>query len=308
MKTHCPSCSKEFEVPESYIGRKATCAACKSKFVVEAIAAPAYELVPSWESELPTAEAVETVQYTPPPIKIKPAPAPMPKRSNFLMKQVPIWIVGASSVGALTLGCVAGREHLKYQVRSQFEQAFLQFGGTREALNAGKSGKANSPEPKAAIATPPKQQFMIGDVFSNEKFSVAVLEARVGVPKLADKIGDLKYNASKDYLMLTLQFANKDPRKKLSFTEDGRFGRSNFVVEDDVKNVVRGVDFGFSTIVQGGLQQNDINPGETVTHVCVFTEPLPKTEFLTLTVDFSCFYEEGEVVFKIPMNSVQRER
>jgi hypothetical protein len=308
MKTKCPSCSKEFEVPESYIGRKATCAACKSKFVVEAIAAPAYELVPSWESELPTAEAVETVQYTPPPIKVKPAPTPTPKQPNFLMKQVPIWIVGASSVGALTIGCVAGREHLKYQVRSKMEQAFLGLGGSREALEAGKAGKGNVTEPKKTIAEPPKKQLMIGEFFNNEKFSIAVLEARVGVPKLADKIGDLKYNASKEYLMLTLQFANKDPRKKLSFTEDGRFGRSNFVVEDDVKNVVRGVDFGFSTIVQGALQQNDINPGETVTHVCVFTEPLPKTEFLTLTIDFSCFFEDGEVVFKIPMNSVRRER
>lgn len=301
MKTHCPSCSKEFEVPESYIGRKATCAACKSKFVVEAIAAPAYELVPSWESELPTAEAVETVQYTPPPIRIKPAAAPIPKRSNFLMKQVPIWIVGASSLGALTLGCFAGREHLKYQVRSKIEQAFLGLGGSREALEA---GKGNVTEPKKSIAE--KKQLMIGEVFNHEKFSIAIIDARFGVPKLADKVGDLKYSAGEELLILTLQFANKDPRKTLVFDTDGRFGKTYFLLEDDVDNVVRGVNFGFSTIVQGAIQERDINPGETVTHVCVFTKPLPKTEFMTLTVDLSCFYETGDVVFKIPINSLQK--
>jgi hypothetical protein len=274
------------------------------------MASPAYELVPSWDSQIPTAEAVETVQYTPPPINIKPAPTPSPKKSNFLTKQVPIWIVGASSLGCLTLGCIAGREHLKYQVRSKMEQAFSQIGDTIgiPKPKAEKQSATTSNKLAPSVAVTPPKQYALGEVFSERRFSIAVIDARIGKARLAERIGDTKYNSGENYLLLTLQLTNNDPRKKLSFSEDGGFRRSNFIVRDDVDNVVRGVDFGFSTVIEGAFQEKDINPGETVRHLCVFSEPLPKTEHLVLNVDFKCFYEEGEVEFKLPINVIKRER
>ena len=78
-------------------------------------------------------------------------------------------------------------------------------------------------------------------------------------------------------------------------------------MNDDVDNVIRGVDYGFSTSVVGALKQpHDIQPGESATHVKVFSLPPPKTRSLTLSIDLACLGQEGSVEYQIPMEQVQK--
>ena len=103
-----------------------------------------------------------------------------------------------------------------------------------------------------------------------------------------------------------MQATNLDERKILTFREANQFGPNNFRIKDDVDNVIRGVNFGFSLKVIGALKLEDIEPGKTVSHVQVFSMPPPKTEHLVLTVDLKCFGLTDEVKFLIPGSAIAR--
>ena len=305
-KTCCPNCLKEFDVPAEYVGRRATCASCKNKFVVVATTTlatssaiePEYELQATQFTPSPVfAKLPQTSQLPPPP----PAPyQPTPKKVTLDPK---IWVPIAVGLCSLIIGYFAGREHLKYQIRSTMQQAFQ---GAFSGKTLSKATDAASIT-KAAPA-PELPPLSIGQRFEQSGFALALNRATIGKAKLKSALNKNTVESDEDYLILAFTFSNTEDRKQRSFHDAGStFSGSQFQLKDDVGNVIRGVDFGFSTKVSGALESNhDIPPGESVNHIKVFSLPLPKTKHVVLTINLNCLGGDGETNYMIPLESIQR--
>ncbi len=141
--------------------------------------------------------------------------------------------------------------------------------------------------------------FGMNEPFGTDAFQIVLQRASVEHISLKSVIDDDPFKSTEPALKITFQVRNTHDRKMLRFSEN--MFQPRFTLRDDVDNVVRGIDFGASTRpVEALSSQDDIPPGETRTHVEVFTVPLPKTEHLILTMDAKAFGGEGDVLFKIP--------
>lgn len=76
-------------------------------------------------------------------------------------------------------------------------------------------------------------------------------------------------------------------------------------MRDDVDNVIRGVNYGTGSPVGALTGNEDILPGDEVTHVVIFSVPPPKTRYLILTMDLGAFGSEGETRFKIAVENIK---
>ncbi|MEL6899176.1 MAG: hypothetical protein AAFP90_23990, partial [Planctomycetota bacterium] len=84
-------------------------------------------------------------------------------------------------------------------------------------------------------------------------------------------------------------------------------GRTSFQLRDDVDNVVRMIDYGFSCSVVGRkTSADDLPPGESKTTKIVFQLPLPKTQSLVATVDLQFIGRRGKVEFEFSPNDIRR--
>lgn len=320
-KTSCPNCLKAFDVPAEYIGKRATCAGCKTKFVVaEAIpespkdeyalqaelppAAPTPLAFPAWDS-IATASNNNAATKPPslPPTK---PPVSLPASPSKLKKFLDLKVL-IPTLLALVLGYFAGREHLKYQIRSTMQQAFQGFaaGANKPLANVpSTNAPSNTPAPKAILGEPELPTLSVGQPFKKPGYTVTCTSAniaKVGLRSAIDKKTTIESDT--DYLAIRLEFANTEERKQRMFRDPGsRFAAGPFRVKDDVGNAIRGIDFGFQVKVVGALESpHDIAPGESVSHIEVFALPLPKTQHIVLTVDLECIGGEGEVSYLIPM-------
>lgn len=146
--------------------------------------------------------------------------------------------------------------------------------------------------PKFDMGQPAK----VGDV------AMILTGARIEKPELKNFSGTGV--AQNEAIVFEFSITNTSERKILKFTGDSMYS-SKFSLKDDVGNQIRGVTYGSSKPVKA-LKDPDINPGQTVGHVEVFTVPPPKTEYLILTVDLKCVDQEGKVDFRIPFDKVSR--
>lgn len=318
---------KAFDVPKEYLGKRATCAGCKNKFVVEASsneskadALDDYKLqaeasLPEWMTkEIPISApamsppALKPAAPTPekPEIKgfqIEPAPKRTPAGSGR-RSSVNIWVPIVASCVSVVVGYFVGREHLKYELRTTVQQAFKNaFPGLAPEK---KSSVATSPLPTPAAEKP----LNFNEQFEKDGIAIEIVGAVIGKAKLVTGIRDDRYDTDEDYLTLTFKFTNKEQRKVRTFRESlNKFSGNYLLLKDDVDNVVRGVDFGFSSSVVGEVKNfADIAPGDSVQHVKVFSLPLPKTQYLVLTIDLQCVGGDGEVRYQIPMDAIARAR
>ena len=159
------------------------------------------------------------------------------------------------------------------------------------------SGSETPPEPEVV-------ELGLNAPFKTDVFSITLKEAKVGSVPLKDLFG--KEGVSQNpQLMFYFAVQNTHDRKLLRFREANSFGPQHFQLVDDVENTIRGVSFGASTKAIGSLTSSqDIQPGESVQHLEVFTVPPPKTQFLILTMDTKAFGGEGQVRFRIPAESI----
>lgn len=278
----CTHCRTGFMVPASVEGKTAKCPKCSKPFtiVLHDVSVPA----------------------TPIP-SVAPSSSP-PAHVAHRRISVPMWaIVVAPALVSLVIGYFAGREHLKYQMRTALAdagKAFMQ--GVKDSLPPGLQdigeGEEEKPEP------PPRVAF--GKAFDAGLFSVEVLGASIHHPEIRGLAGDT--SPSKDpLLVIEIKFTNKDDRKVVTFRDDRVMGGSVFRLRDDVDNIIRPVTFGFTSKVVGALNKfAELKPEDSLTHLQVFDIPLPKTKSLVLNIDLYCFEGDGQVEIEIPVAAIKK--
>ncbi len=304
-KTSCPNCSKAFDVPTEYLGKRATCASCKNKFVVAAVEpiAPVDGYARQAEPAFPDpAEPPYKPTQSPPPTPSQAKPVPvMAPAKRFVEPKT--WVPVLVGVCSLVVGFFAGREQMKYQIRSTMQQAFQSaFPG----LAPKPAANANVTKAPAPVELPP---LAIGQRFEKPGFALALTKASIGKAKLKAVIGKTTFESDDDYLIMSFMFSNTEDRKQRAFHDSGsKFSGSQFQLKDDVGNVIRGVDFGYSSKLIGALvDYHDIAPSESVEHTKVFSLPLPKTKHVVLTINLECLGGDGEMSYIIPMESIARK-
>lgn len=336
--TVCPNCHSTFSVSKSIEGKQAKCPKCAQNFIIT------FELplTPTTATE-PT---VAPFQPPSPPMPPVMAPPPLPSLSTAESTKskatsgvvLPQWVViVAPSVICLIIGFLAGREHFKYQIRSAFEEAAAGLANGFKERSQPSFPSQSSPEksdatsavvpsfsqpedntteslPQTKIDEPSvaeKQeakklpQLGINDTYTAKNFTLTLTDAKIGLSQLKSLTGSA--TGKMPDLIFSFTIMNTDERRILRFDNGNSFMGGKFKLRDDVDNVIRGIDYGFGTKVIGALTgSEDIPPGTSANHIELFTVPPPKTEYLVLTVDLSCFGDEGVVEFKIPASAISK--
>ena len=279
----CTHCSAGFMVPGTVEGKTAKCPKCSKSFTI------------AFEHSAPLTPPTPC----PSPSLSPPAPT-LSKRIS-----VPMWaLVAGPSLVSLAVGYFAGREHLKYQMRSAVAdvgRAFVQ--GIKDSLPPGLQETVDREEEKPR----PPPRVAIGTPYNSGRFSVEVRAASILHPEVKGLTGD-KSPSEDPLLVIELLFTSKDDRKVVTFRDDRVMGGSVFRLKDDVGNVVRPVTFGFTSKVVGAMDKfAALKPEESLTHLQVFDVPLPKTKSLVLNVDLYCFEGDGEVEVEIPIAAVKKD-
>jgi hypothetical protein len=311
IKTACPSCSKEFDVSSEHLGKRAFCVFCKTKFEVAPIV-KAFDPEEFFDSQkVPVTTAVTEVPkpQTPPEVNWGESPTKavaIKQKSKSTGDTSKIWVPLAVGFCCLLVGFFAGREQLKYQLRTTLQQAFKQAINPSSLESVAQAKKLVPPAAgNPVMPSPEPSPLQIGTPVEQATFSIALTKATLG--KVSLKGLRSTNDSSEDYLSLFFSITNKDERKQHSLQGDGNFGASRFQVVDDVANVVRAVDFGFSLKVVGAVEGfADIAPLQTIQHIAVFSVPLPKTEHLILKIDLQCIGGEGIAKYIIPMDAISK--
>lgn len=253
------------------------------------------------------------------------APEVQPRGSSFLARYADggrfHWsITAVSAVFAIFVGYFLGREHIKYELRSALSEAGkafsegLQesFGGiddrdTSETISsAAPSSETHEARVDAPAAEPRLPEIVeFGRPFAAPEFEISLVGARIDRPEVADMFGETGRAKTPD-LLLSFRVKNTHDRKILRFHEDGGFLAGNFKLDDDVDNVIRGVNYGVGARPAGALSGGeDILPGKEVGHLEAFGVPPPKTKYLILTLDLAAFGGDGKARFRIPVERIE---
>lgn len=300
----CPACDKTLRATEKHIGRVSKCPGCGASVTI-----------PDPAGDAPEEDQPDEPVASPQPIAPPPAP-PTPrtafteriKAATARFKTVKLSAPIATGIGftALTVGYFCGREHVKYEIRSAFVQAGKELQkGLQEAFSDPESPKKASASKTKAADAPVEPIIPVGIIHNEGPLSIALVEARIGHGEVKSGIRDNTYPTDEKYLLCTFRVKNTDERKILTFHDSSGFG-NNFVLHDDVNNLIRGVSFGFSSDLVGALKSgHDIQPGSEVTHIEVFTIPPPKTKHLILSAGLKAFSTDGRVKFKIDTKEIK---
>ena len=180
------------------------------------------------------------------------------------------------------------------------EVASVHFGITlaeyRKQLASAPSTPTKEPRDNGAVK--------FGDSASVKHISIKVTRAWVGKPNVFNRITNRTAQAINDTLIVRFEIENTDERR-IARRMKNALG-SHFLMEDDVENVIRWVNFGFSDNIEGTMSTNaDLLPMRTATHDVAFQVPPPKTKSLTAFVDMRAFGESGRLAFLIPIEKVE---
>ena len=289
-RASCPHCGAGFTVPASAEGKSAKCPKCSKPFTISFL-----ESAPS---------------VAPAPMPLPPGSGRAPHRAVAAARpssrrySVPLWaLITTPAVVALLVGYFAGREHLKYQMRSAFTNAGRAFAeGIRDSLPPGLQDSADKKEQEPE----PPPRVSLGKVYDARGFTVQVTGASIRRPDVMDLSGESSPSEN-PLLVVEMQFTNNDDRKVVTFRDERGLGGSVFRLKDDVGNIVRPVTFGFANKVVGALDKfAELKPEGSLKHVQVFDVPLPKTKSLALNIDLYCFEGKGEVEVEIPIEAVKK--
>lgn len=217
-------------------------------------------------------------------------------------------VAGLCSVASLVLGYFAGREHLRYQIRSSFEDAGKKFvKDLREGMGRAFGGNAVEPETKKKVE--PVAKLVLGKTFDTAKVAITAASAKIERPVIVGGISRQPSQHSEECLVVALTIHNKDDRKQLGVSYGDMFSGGVFKLYDDVGNDIHTMFFsGADTqyrMVNAHPSHKDIDPEQTVNHVVAFKMPLPKTKSLTLVINLRLIGQEGVVQFSIPIDAVE---
>ncbi len=163
-----------------------------------------------------------------------------------------------------------------------------------------KGRKEKASKSKPAKTTPDVVEF--GKPAEAGSLSVRLTDAVVEFPQVRDLFNRISRGTSKE-LVVRMEVTNNDERRIARF-KDNSF-RSPIWMVDDVGNAIRGIGYGAGSTIEGAIKRDDdINPGKTVSHACVFKIPPPKTEHLILVIDAKAFGQTGKLQFKIPVERI----
>lgn len=217
--------------------------------------------------------------------------AEVKEQSSRQKPKFPQWVRYAlPAIAALIIGYFIGREHLKYQIKTAlFDVATAFSGGLRGA-------SADS----EALSTP-VPQLEIGQTHQVDGLDITLESAKIEAPQVKRAYSSEVGPAEKPSLVFTVKIQNTDERKVLKYRED------KFRLRDDVDNEIRPAYYSFSSERLAGAlgSRFEITPGSTVSHIEAFNIPLPKTEYLVLSVDLSGFDRDGIIEYKIPASSIE---
>ena len=305
----CPTCGQKLKASAEHIGKKAKCTGCGNPVLVQA-PEPDVPAEPSSDSELwpfddePVALPPKKRPRSAPPVSPGPAVAieTKPQRTRQTGRQYPMAVVAAAALVGIAAGYFAGREHLKHQMLSAFQAVGQQFAkGMGEALGGSDSDTEHKTSTVEA-ASPPVEW---GAPYKCDTFELRLDSAAIRKIPLKDSIGGEDNVSKDDLLMLTFTVRNIHDRKLLTF-HSGNSITSPWDLHDDVNNRIRGIDFGFASEVVGSIEDaDDIPPGESRTHVEVFSVPPPKTQHMILKLDTEALGSEGDISFMIPRDQIQ---
>jgi hypothetical protein len=103
----CPKCTNILEIPESLVGKQVRCATCQQVFIIGKPQAPAS----AGEVRISTTQASRQLQAaSPPPVLLRPAPEPPPRRPRRPSRaKIPpvVWIVGGCAIGVFCMIALA---------------------------------------------------------------------------------------------------------------------------------------------------------------------------------------------------------
>ena len=140
---------------------------------------------------------------------------------------------------------------------------------------------------------------------------VRIIGARVGTILVKDIFGDQR--ESKDaFLSIEIEIKNLSPVKKIDFQTWRGLGISltedNATLTDNYENTYKRVTFGEYSIPVGGVRQESIYPGKSITDVLVFEVPVDGIQWLHLKLPARNFGGKGMLRFEIPAGMIQRGR
>lgn len=111
----CPGCRKTLKTTEKHIGKVAKCPGCGASVTI------APPVPPPSDSDVEFAETPPTTTVAPTAARVPPKPKDAFRRG--MQRHVGAPTLGIITIAALLIGYFAGREHLKYELRSAFAQA-----------------------------------------------------------------------------------------------------------------------------------------------------------------------------------------
>ena len=267
-------------------------------------AAPQAYTPPTYSPPQPAPEPVEPTPATPLINVSRRTIAAYYPRSNTGMI---VAVAGLCSLASLVLGYFAGREHLRYQIRSSFEDAGKKFAkDLKEGLGKAFGADVASDEEKKR---PPAAKLKLGQAYNTAEASITVTSARMDHPVLKGGFRNTTSKHDEECLVIGLTIRNKDSRKQLKLSYGQPFGGNTFTMQDDVGNDVDtmffsspGSDF---SIVGSHPSYKDVDPEQSVEHLVAFKQPLPKTKVLSLVIDKKLIGQDGAIQVDIPINEVE---
>lgn len=189
-------------------------------------------------------------------------------------------------------GYFAGREHVKYELRSAMKesvQAVKQTFGRTPAISRTQNVELAKP------SVPLK----IGQGVNTGQGSIACVQAAIGRVDHDTMLGKT-ITTDDEYLIITFDVQNGDGRRQM-FTSLRTDLSPTISVVDDVDNSVRAF-YGNDEIA--GQPSFTIDPESSSRFQFAFQKPLPKTKYVVAIVELDVIGGEGRARFEIPVESI----
>lgn len=137
---------------------------------------------------------------------------------------------------------------------------------------------------------------------------VEIVSVEVGQVPVKTMFGDTR-RSEDELLQIKLKIANISRNKKIDFDTwrgaDFSFGRDFAALTDDNDNVYKRVSLGTSSRPIGGVTNESIYPGKSITDVLIFEQPIKAIKWLHLELPAKNFEGEGMIRFEIPRNMIK---
>jgi O-acetyl-ADP-ribose deacetylase (regulator of RNase III) len=160
-----------------------------------------------------------------------------------------------------------------------------------------------APEPPKVVWNAAANALRLGDV------QVQIKGVKVRKIAVKDFMGG-DQESSDDLLAITVEVSNLSAGKKIDFAtwrgEHMSFDRTYASLTDDNENTYKRIDFGATTKIVGGVDNESIYPGQAITDVLVFEKPVAAAKWLHLELPAKNFNGEGVLRFEIPAGMISR--